>query len=239
MDKSTDPGQGGHSDPAQESEMNNDPAQESETNPESSNRQYHPSSSSSTTTEDNYTQSPIPKARNESSPTILFPAKTHEPKDCHHDQQGPRDCHLSVPLAESRPSVPQVNRFDTSGGLVDSFESPQSQSYAHGRFAQGEFGFDQLQRGSHDSRRSTLAQLSAVAQFDAAATSYENYNNSRGLNPTGIGEMVHGRHDYAEVYFPGRVEKERGWKRKRKRRSRGKQAERWDAMFSRLVEFKR
>jgi hypothetical protein len=57
--------------------------------------------------------------------------------------------------------------------------------------------------------------------------------------------MVHGRYDntgiddhdddsdHTESYS------NRGRKRKRKSRSKGKQAERWDAMFSRLVEFKR
>jgi hypothetical protein len=59
-------------------------------------------------------------------------------------------------------------------------------------------------------------------------------------------ETVHERFDKTGMHGPGDdsdddVYREyvKGRKRKRRGPSKGKQAERWDAMFSRLVEFKR
>lgn len=247
MDNTIIPKQGGNSDPTETGRKleapSRSPIEESHPSPRSS--------SSSTDTEEDYEHSPVPRSEQKASQRLLPTARTQESgeydQNAQYSERRPDDYFSRrhpIQAVQPRSPTPQLNHRHSSGGMADGFAHSQAQSVAQARFGQGGFGIHQLQYGTGDPRRSNLAQLSARARFDTSAPSYGNYGNSANFSPGNNDEVIYGRYDntgikdrdddeYTEIHV------NRGGKRKRKSRSKGKQAERWDAMFLRLAEFKR
>lgn len=126
--------------------------------------------------------------------------------------------HRQNPEYKHRAEAPNHPHNTSGAGLVHDLLVPRTQLLSRERSEYGEYELHQV-----DHRRSTIAQLRAAAQ-----------SQSSSFGTTDNTERYHHSSDNDEI-----VQEKVGRRKRKRSETKGKQAERWDQMFGRLVEFKR
>jgi len=188
------------------------------------------SSSSSPAEEDHLHPSLTSHQQDGASPRASFSRR--DPEMSEHDQDSAHSHEIrpvlsppdSATLAPELPIPPPNYLHNSVGDLIGGMVAPQAHLLSR------EYGYGYRRVPSHqemipDPRSFALGQITAAARFKMAADSLEHTADS---------ESRRRPRDEEE----GAEQKKDGRKRK-KHKTQGKQAERWDQMFERLVEFKK